>query len=111
MKKTIMIAALALTTLSAIAKDVKTVVFTTQPQMHCQNCEKKIKQNVRYVKGVKQIQTNVEKQTVTIQYDADKTTPAKIKEGFKKIGYEVKEVSSTPQLHSSTTPQLHNSSK
>ena len=27
------------------AKDIKTVVLTTNPQMHCENCEKKIKDN------------------------------------------------------------------
>ncbi|MBQ9669296.1 MAG: heavy-metal-associated domain-containing protein [Prevotella sp.] len=92
MKKLFIIAALAANVVAVGAKDIKTVVFTTQPQMHCQNCENRIKGNVRFVKGVKQIETNVEKQTVTIQYDADKTTPAKIQEGFKKIGYEAKQV-------------------
>ena len=92
MKNLFIIAALAANVAAVGAKDIKTVVFTTQPQMHCQNCENRIKGNVRFVKGVKQIETNVEKQTVTIQYDADKTTPAKIQEGFKKIGYEAKQV-------------------
>lgn len=92
MKKAFIITALALTSLSAAAKDIKTVVFTTQPQMHCQKCEQKIKSNVRFVKGVKKIDTNVEKQTVTIEYDAEKTSPEKIKEGFKKIGYEATQV-------------------
>ncbi len=92
MKKLFFIAALAANVVAVGAKDIKTVVFTTQPQMHCQNCENRIKGNVRFVKGVKQIETNVEKQTVTIQYDADKTTPEKIQEGFKKIGYEAKQV-------------------
>lgn len=75
-------------TLSTGAKDVKTVVFTTQPQMHCQNCENRIKQNVRFVKGVSKIETDVKHQRVTIEYDADKTTPEKISEAFRKIGYE-----------------------
>lgn len=78
--------------LSTAAKDIKTVVFTTNPQMHCENCENKIKNNVRFVKGVKSIETNVEKQTVTIKYDADKTSPDKISSGFAKIGYTVREV-------------------
>ena len=30
------------------AKDIKTVVLTTNPQMHCENCEKKIKDNIRF---------------------------------------------------------------
>ncbi|MBQ9645231.1 MAG: heavy-metal-associated domain-containing protein [Prevotella sp.] len=92
MKKLFIISALAANVLAVGAKDIKTVVFTTQPQMHCASCENRIKGNVRFVKGVKQIETNVEKQRVTIQYDAEKTTPEKIKEGFKKIGYEVKQV-------------------
>lgn len=75
--------------------EIKTVVYTTMPIMHCENCEKKIKGNLRYIRGVKSIETNVEKQTVTIKYDAKKTTPEKIVAGFQKMGYEVKEV--TPE--------------
>lgn len=56
-----------------LAKDIKTIVLTTQPEMHCQNCEKKIKNNIRFEKGIKTIKTNLEKKTVTIEYDADKT--------------------------------------
>ena len=44
--------ALALT-LACQAKDIKTVVLTTTPQMHCANCEKKIKENIRFEKGIK----------------------------------------------------------
>lgn len=44
-----------------LAKDIKTVVLTTQPEMHCQNCEKKIKNNIRFEKGIKTIKTNLEK--------------------------------------------------
>lgn len=67
--------------------EIKTVVFTTNPQMHCENCEKRIKDNLKFVKGIKSIETNVPNQTVTIKYDAEKTTPAKITEAFKKIKY------------------------
>uniref|UniRef100_UPI004026F15A hypothetical protein n=1 Tax=Prevotella sp. TaxID=59823 RepID=UPI004026F15A len=34
------------------AKDIKTVVFTTTPQMHCAACENKIKSNLRFEKGL-----------------------------------------------------------
>ena len=77
------------------AKDIKTVVLTTNPQMHCANCEKKIKENIRFEKGIKSIKTNLNEKTVTIEYDADKTTVSAIIEGFKKIKYEAKEVKST----------------
>lgn len=82
----ILMAAAALT---AGAKTIKQLVFTTQPPMQCQNCENRIKQNVRFAKGVKKIETSVPNQQVTITYDADKTTPAKIADAFAEIDYTV----------------------
>lgn len=72
---------------TVVAKDIKTTVFTTNPQMHCINCETKIKKNLRFVKGIKDIQTSVPNQTVTIKYDADKTSVDAILKAFEKIGY------------------------
>lgn len=72
---------------TAMAKDIKTAVFTTQPQMHCEGCENKIKNNLRFEKGIKRIETSVPNQAVTITYDADKTNINAIIEGFKKINY------------------------
>ena len=79
-----------LLSMSLSAKDIKTVVVTTQPQMHCENCEKKIKGNLRFEKGIKNIITDLK--TVTIEYDADKTNVQNIINGFKKIKYEATEV-------------------
>ena len=77
---------------TTFAKDIKTVVLTTNPEMHCTGCEKKIKDNIRFEKGIKDIRTNLDDKTVTIEYDADKTNVEKIIEGFKKINYEASEV-------------------
>ena len=76
--------------MAASAKDIKTAIFTTTPQMHCENCEKKIKMGLRFEKGIKSIDTSVEKPTVTIKYDAKKTSTDKISEAFGKIGYNVR---------------------
>ncbi|MGN0231436.1 MAG: heavy-metal-associated domain-containing protein [Muribaculaceae bacterium] len=80
----------------ANAKDAKvdTLCVTTTPQMHCANCEKKIKSNIRFVKGVKKIQTSVPLQKVTIVYDPDKSDYKAIETAFAKIGYTIKPVSS-----------------
>lgn len=75
---------------ATMAKDIKTVVVTTQPLMHCESCEKKIKGNLRFEKGVKKIDTDIPEQKVTIEYDADKTTPETLMNAFKKFGYEAK---------------------
>lgn len=87
MKKYILLSAMMLISVVGLAKDVKTLVFTTTPQMHCINCENKIKMNMRFEKGVKKIDTSIPDQTVTIQYDADKTNSDKLIKGFTKIGY------------------------
>ena len=91
-----------LTATVALAKDIKTVVLTTNPEMHCENCEKKIKSNLRFEKGVKVIETDLRTKTVTIKYDADKTTVDNIIKGFKKIKYEAKEVKNTPKKGENT---------
>ncbi len=92
MKKTLFVAAMLLGAASLAAKDIKTIVLTTTPQMHCSSCEEKIKKNIRFEKGVKTIETSVTEQTVKITYDADKTTPERLQKGFKKIGYDTRVV-------------------
>lgn len=92
MKRTIFLLLMAFFATTAYCKDIRTVIFTTTPQMHCESCEMKIKNGVRFVRGVKSIETNVDSQTVTIKYDADKTTIEKIRDGFAKIGYTVREL-------------------
>ena len=71
----------------AKGNDKATAVFTVTPQMTCQNCENKIKGNLRFEKGVSSIVTDLKGQTVTVTYDASKTDKAKLVSAFKKIGY------------------------
>lgn len=77
MKKILVMFTMMMVAMVTFAKDIKTVVFTTTPQMHCAACENKIKSNLRFEKGIKSIETSVPDQTVTVQYNADKTTPEK----------------------------------
>ena len=98
MRKVIMTLAIALMGVAAQAKDIKTVIFTTQPQMHCASCEKKIKGNLRYEKGMKRIDTSVEQQKVTVKYDADKTSAEKLQKAFKKFGYEARQVKANEKV-------------
>lgn len=69
-------------------KQTETAVFNVVPAMSCENCENKIKSNLRYEKGVSAIATDLKAQTVTVTYDPAKTNPNQISEAFKKIGYE-----------------------
>ena len=86
MKMILITLCVAACTAFATAKDIKTLTLTTNPQMHCANCETRIKNQLRFEKGVKRIETNVEKQTVQILYDADRTGSEQLIKSLGKIG-------------------------
>lgn len=90
MKKSLIAAFMLVIAGKTFAANADTLIVTTQPQMHCANCEKKIKSNIRFVKGTKKIETSVDDQKVTIVYDARKANYDDFVEAFKKIGYEIK---------------------
>ncbi len=78
-------------------KDLRVVVMTPTPQMHCANCENKIKNNLRFEKGVVAIETSIPDQTVSVTYNAKKTDVATLQAAMKKIGYDTRVVSDTPK--------------
>jgi copper chaperone CopZ len=66
------------------------VVFSVN--MHCENCEQRIKKNIPYEKGVKDLTTDLKKQLVTIKYKTDKTDREQLKKSIEKLGYTCEEV-------------------
>ena len=99
MKTKRMMAALAVVLLSAVsvyAKDIRTAIFKVT-QMECENCERKVKNNNKFEKGLKKFTTDLKERTVTITYDAEKTNIEKIKEGFRKFDYEAQLVKETKE--------------
>ena len=79
---------------AVLAKDIRVVVFKVS-QMHCEKCEKKVKDNMRFEKGLKDISTEVKTKMVTITYDAEKTNVNKWQAGFNKFSYEAEFVKET----------------
>jgi len=73
-------------------KETAVAVFSVEPKMSCANCENKIKTNLRYEKGVTDISTSLQGQTVTVTYDPARTDAAKLALAFKKIGYNATQV-------------------
>ena len=92
MKKIMICCMVLVGTMTLYAKDIRQYVVTTSPRMSCQNCENKIKGNLRFEKGVKKVETNLKDQVVTVTYDAEKTDEAKLSEAFGKLNYEVKKI-------------------
>lgn len=77
---------LLLATVMAYAADKTTEVFTLDHQMSA-HCEKKIKENLRYEKGVSKIDVDLKANTIAVTFDPQKTDTEKIIEGFRKIGF------------------------
>ena len=67
--------------------DKAVAVFTVSPRMTCQNCENKIKSNIRFESGVSEISTDLKNQTVTVKYNPAKTNVEKLQKAFAGIGY------------------------
>jgi copper chaperone CopZ len=87
-KSLLLIVAIIATSICASAKTTEsTAVFNVSPKMVCANCENKIKSNIRFVKGVSNIETSIENETVTVTYNPEKTDTEKIAAAFQKIGY------------------------
>jgi len=76
------------------AKDIRVVVFKVS-KMQCENCERKVRDNMRFEKGLKDISTEVKTKTVTITYDAEKTNVKNLQAGFAKFNYEAEFVKET----------------
>lgn len=96
MKQTLLILLSSLLLIAA-GKDLRVLVMTPTPQMHCEKCENKIKKNLRFESGVKKIETSIKEQTVAVTYDATKTDVKKIQAAMKAIGYDTKVVSDKPK--------------
>ncbi len=87
MKKLILLAFALFLTVLVQAQTMKEVVFTTEPEIECNNCVKRIKDNIRFEKGVKSIDADLKTNLVTIQYDSEKTNTEKLVKAFAKINY------------------------
>jgi copper chaperone CopZ len=68
-------------------KKKKSEKVTFVVSMFCENCKIKIEKNISWEKGVKDLTVDLEKKTVTIVYNPQKTTEEKLKMAIEKLGY------------------------
>lgn len=83
-------AAVAVLLLSSAAKPkaaLREALYQTN--LHCQNCADKIRDNVSFEKGVKDLKIEVDAKTVRIVYDSAKTDAEKLAQAIRKLGYKV----------------------
>ena len=77
--------------------EVKEVTFLVH--LHCENCVKKVQENIAFEKGVKDLKVSLDDQTVALKYDAAKTSEATLKAAIEKLGYPVSGVLEPGQEH------------
>ena len=77
--------------------ELKEVTFDVH--LHCENCMKKVQENISFEKGVKDLHVCLDDQTVSIKYDAAKTNEETLKNAIIKLGVEVKGVSHEGHHH------------
>lgn len=67
--------------------EVKDVVFSVH--LHCENCVKKVQENIAFEKGVKDLKVSLDDQTVALKYDAAKTSEETLRTAIEELGYPV----------------------
>jgi len=76
--------------LSAQTKDNNREKIVFNVYMDCNNCKAKIEKNIAFEKGVKDLDADLEKQTVAVTYDKRRTDVKTLQTAFKKLGFEAK---------------------
>lgn len=71
-------------------KQKKTAEVTFVTDIDCKNCVKKVEANLPYEKGILDMKVNLDKQTVWIKYNTEKTTIEKLIAAINKLGYDAK---------------------
>ncbi len=69
--------------------ELKDVTFNVH--LHCEDCVKKVQENIAFERGVKDLDVSLDDQTVAIKYDAAKTSEETLKKAIEKLGYPVSE--------------------
>lgn len=94
MKKLLVLMVMILAIVSGYAdnkdKNVKEVIYKVE--MDCQSCVNKITKNIPFEKGVKDLNVDLEGQTVTVKYRDDKTTKENLVKAFEKLDFKVEEL-------------------
>lgn len=72
-------------------KKTSNKTVTLNVSLHCQSCVNTIERNISFEKGVKDLNVNLDKKTVTITFDTLKTNTATLTKKIIELGYEASE--------------------
>jgi periplasmic mercuric ion binding protein len=90
MKRVVFFAFIFLFSVAGVqAKDdtAKTKTTCFKSSMHCAGCENTLFETLRFEKGVKEIKTDLESNTIKVVYDNRKNSPESLAKVIQKKGY------------------------
>ena len=83
--KLLLIALLAVSIMVYAKPKAERVTAVFHVEISCDNCVKRIQDNIAFEKGLKDMRINKEQQTVTLTWDPAKTDTVQLKTAFAKI--------------------------
>jgi copper chaperone CopZ len=72
--------------------DKKTETVEIKSSVVCGMCEERVKKDLAFEKGVKDVAVNLETKVISVTYRTDKTDKEKIKKAITNIGYDADEM-------------------
>ena len=110
MKKVIFLTFVLLLTIvsQAQTKSKKEVVFTTKPEIECERCVQRIKDALKFEKGVNNVIPDLKTKLITVQYDNEKTNVQNLITALEKIGYKASVVDTNAKQKGETEKTTSN---
>lgn len=94
MKKLIILIALILMAFSGVKAQIIEAKIKTSGQ--CEHCKETIEKNLRFEKGVKKVNFDIESHIVRVKFDQKKTTIQAIQIDITKLGYDADSLPADP---------------
>lgn len=83
---------------SKMATVMKTIKIKA-PTVQCGMCKKRIEKNMQDVDGVVSTNVDYKKKIITVRYNSEETTPAKIRRAISDIGYQADKVKANKKAY------------
>ncbi len=81
----------------SMAKDIKEVKILTSSQ--CEICKATIEKAVKKISGIEKVNLVIKTKMAEVTYDADVTSPEKIKKAINLAGYDADETKADPKAY------------
>lgn len=78
---------------------VVTITVAVAPQMHCESCEAKIRKAISFERGMRDLEFDIEHNTIKLTFDLDRITLEQIADKLAKAGYEIRIVPEGTDAH------------